>query len=306
MKPTYKLPKEQQDNHCHQYFDSVWELAEQLRTKCGTEGKHGADVAGKNPDRLSSLSHSPSKHWDLNCGWDKAVTMAHEGWDEGAQKMDDILSRIESLIPHAEIEGEAAGLEYRFDEHGEEVDVGAYLAGDERPWLDPKLDATKPIVRIGVNVSASCGVPADAMMARGVMVAAIARYLERQDYATQIYIFEHGNAGWGGGQGVNTTTLFLKDSTEYLDPKKLAFWMAHPAVLRRLFFRTMEWSDVKLGGCYGTPADYQSLDYDIQSASAHLDRAQDEGWINDPAKAAECALESILDVIETRKQHAFG
>lgn len=305
MKPTFKTPKGQ--HHDYQYWDGVSALAEDLATKPGCSGAHGKAQAGSKEERLHSISNSPEESWDLNTGWDKAVEMSGSGWEDGAQRMEQVLATIEDLMPQAEIEGEAAGLEYRFDESGEEVDVGAYLAGDERPWLDPKLDATKPIIRIGVNISASCAVSADTMMARGCMIAAVCRYLERLDYGTQIYVFEHGSGGFGGASDkCHTGCLFLKDSTEYLDPKKLAFWLAHPAVLRRLFFRVIEWSDFNLGSGYGTPADWQSDEFDIQSGSAHLKRATREGWLTDPDKAAAAALEYIKEIIEIRKAKGYS
>lgn len=290
MEPKFKMPGDPEHN-CVLYWDSIWSLCDDLANKPKTQRR-----------RNFSTKKSLGEDWDLGCEWDQALSLAASGWPEGGRKVEDMMAKIESLQPHCEVIGEAAGLEYRFDEEGDEIDTGAFLAGDERPWIDPKFNATKPIVRIGANMAASAGVRADTMMARGVMVAAVCRYLERAGYGTQIYLYLHESKV----SLFQSATVMIKDSTEYLDPNKLAFWLAHPAAFRRIGFRMIEWCSFDMGYNYGIPSSWPSPDLDLQSAEAHLRRAMKEGWHKDPGKAAECALESIKDMIESRKLQGYA
>lgn len=295
MKPLIKVGKD----GIHDHWDSLAELKDWLfegngRMEVVKEDKlsHGSD--GNN----SSVSNGRGMEWDLKAGWDGAVAMATgAGWEEGAEKIRTILEGIEAYQPEVEEEANTQAFTFEFGEEGDEFDVGALLSGDDRPWLETKFEATKPIVRILVDVGASAGVDAQAMLGRGCVMAAVAAKLERLNFGVQLYI---GHVGMGQNK-LHACTVRIKDSDERVDEGIVAFWLAHPAAFRRLAFRMIEASHAKwLGGGYGMPRQMQSDDFDLISPSAHLNRAQRENWGNNPDNAAKATLDLVNKVLSGR------
>lgn len=299
MKPIIKVGK----GGIHDHWDSLAELKDWL-----FEGAGRMEVVDADPLSFASRvgGHSSVKdgkgmEWDLCAGWEGACAMATgSGWEEGAEKIRVILDGIEAYSPEVEEEAPTQGFSFEYGEEGDEFDVGALLSGDDRPWLETRFESTKPIVRILVDVGASAGVAAQAMLGRGCVMAAVASKLERLGYGVQIFI-GHSGKGHESSDRHHACTVRIKDSDERVDEGTLAFWMAHPAAFRRLAFRMIEASHADwLGSGYGMPRQLQSDDFDLISPSAHLNRAQKEGWGNDPRKAADATLKLVNEVLAGR------
>jgi hypothetical protein len=243
----------------------------------------------------SSTKEGAGMSWDLNAGWDKARVMSYEGWSEGAEKLRTALEKLEDFSPTSSLEDEADGMDLKIGDEGEMFMPDEYFAGEENFMVNIEFKVHKPIIRICCNISASCGVSANDMVARGVVIAATCRKLERLGYGVQIWVADCGK----GCDGYSVNLVRIKDSDERMDDKALAFWMGHPAALRRIFFRFIEATPVRvqIGLSYGTPGDFTSDDFDLVSPSAHLDRARSEGWFNKPEAAAKASEEFITKVL---------
>jgi hypothetical protein len=81
-----------------------------------------ADNAGVGEQRVDNYITPPSEAWDLNLGFVGALKLARDGWRlEGTSKPSGMLAN-----PHGRIE---------FAETGDEVDVGAFLAGEPECFI---------------------------------------------------------------------------------------------------------------------------------------------------------------------------
>lgn len=305
MKPLLKLNvKEDGTGDLHDHWDSLAELKDWL-----FEGDGRREVVEADKKSFASIVHvnssennAASDSWDLKAGWAGAVAMATGGgWEAGAERIRRILEGIESYAPEVEEEANTQAFTFEYGEEGDEFDVGALLSGDDRPWLETKFEATKPIVRILCDIGASAGVSAEAMLGRGCVMAAVASKLERLGFGVQLFIGFNGNGYGGGVTKTHACTVRVKDSDERVDEGILAFWLAHPAAFRRLCFRMIEASHADWLGCgYGTPRQLDSDDFDLISPSAHLNRAQREGWGNNPDTAAKATLALVNEVLAGR------
>jgi len=300
MKPTVKVSRSGKvtapEEHLH--FDSLGELTDWLTEGKGTEEAVRADKLSMSSrcGTLSSVKEGKGESWDLGAGWEGAMEMAlHTGWEKGAKKIRDLVERMDDYDPEVSESGATDQLGFRWDEEGEELDIAAFLEGDDRPWLQPIWDDTKPIVRILVDCGASCAVSAQAMEARGAVMAALCKKLERVGFGVQLYMgFASPSAGG------TCCSVRIKDSDERVDEGVVAFWLAHPGAFRRIGFRMIEAMHVNVGSGYGIPGQMVCEDFDMVSASGHLNRADAEGWTNDPDAAAKATIELCNQILSER------
>lgn len=287
--------------------DSVREWGSIAEVHHWLENEGQYDTVRKNKECAASTTTMTSSgkeqggmSWDLNAGWAKAYQLSYEGWEEGADKLRAALDKLEDFSPASSLESEAEGIDLIQSDEGEMFMPDEYFAGEENFMMDVRFKTHKPIIRICCNISASCGVSADDMIARGVVIAATCRKLERLGYGVQVWVADAGR----GSHGVSVNLVRIKDSDQYMDDRALAFWMGHPAALRRIFFRFIEATPVRVGiGCnYGTPANFTSSDFDMISPSAHLDAARAERWLNDPAAAAAASERFINSILSGVKE----
>jgi len=279
-------------------FDSIAAVHAWLDGE-GKEPHKNHDWAANQYGLYSSTKEGRGESWDLNAGWDNAFKMSYEGWEAGAEKLRLAMEKLEDFSPEATMDDEADGMDLLIAEEGEMFMPDEYFAGAEQFMVDVRFKVHKPIIRICCNLSASAGVQAQDMLARGIVIAAVCRKLERLGYGVQIWV---GDAG-RGSKGISVNLVRVKDSSEYIDDKALAFWMGHPAALRRIFFRFIEATPVKIdiGSCYGMPGNFTSPDFDLVSPSAHLAVARKEGWYNNPEAAAKATERYINQILSGMK-----
>lgn len=290
------------EKDAYREFGSIAEVHHWLENEGKYENvKANPDMCCKYSSMDSSIKERGNQSWDLGAGWDKAFEMSHKGWEAGADKLRAALDKLDDFSPTSTMEDEAEGIDLLQSDEGEMFMPDEYFAGEENFMMDVRFKTHKPIIRICCNISASAGVSAEDMIARGVVIAATVRKLERLGYGTQVWV---GDAG-RGSNGISVNLVRIKDSSEYIDDRVLAFWMGHPAALRRISFRFIEATPKKIdiGCCYGMPGNFKSSDFDMVSPSAHLDVARREKWWNDPAAAAKATEKFINEILSgTRKE----
>jgi len=273
----------------------------------GKDPHANPDWCAKRSGMHSSTKEGAGESWDLSAGWDKAFKMSYEGWEEGATKLRDALDKLDDFSPESTMDDEADGIDLLIADEGEMFMPDEYFAGEENFMMDVRFKTHKPIIRICCNISASCGIDSKDMIARGTVIAAVCRKLERLGYGVQVWVADCGR----GSNGISVNLVRIKDSSEYIDDRALAFWMGHPAALRRIFFRFIEATPLKIDiGCsYGMPGNFSSSDFDMVSPSAHLNVARKEKWFNDPAaaaKATERFINEILGGVKLQEQEVAG
>lgn len=275
----------------HTHFDSIadfraWVASEEKRP--APRGTYGAR------NNVSSHSNRAQQTWDLMAGWNGALELARSGWVEGGERIRRAADSLADFRPETDCENITSGMELPHCDAGVAIDVGAYLDGDENHWLSPVFKTERPQVNIAVNISASCAVDSETMAARGVVVAAAVRHLERVGYAVRVFSFMAHCTCECPPDVAEVFTLLVKDTDQILDESHLAFWLAHPAATRRLGFFVRERAPhIGLDSAYGQPSTAAMAGFNFISDSAHLTRAKREGWHNNPAAAYRAMVEII-------------
>lgn len=283
----------------HDHFNSLYDFQQWLESPEGglNPQANPATYGGRNAFETSKADREHA--WTLGMRWDQARVAAFQGWHEGGEQLRALAESLVDFNPETDCHSNTNDLRLPMDESGACLDIGAYLSGDDAPWISPRFDAIKPQVNIACNISASAAVDADSMLARGLIVAAAVRKLEILGYAVRVFVVKATSATDTLGNFTNAAvfTLLLKDTDQVTDDSTLAFWLAHPAAMRRMTFRWIESMPANLIGRpgYGYPADVVSPDFHFISDAAHLTRAKGGRWLANPA-AARAAM---VDLIQT-------
>ena len=208
--------------------------------------------ADKSVSSPSSRMNTPSTTWDDNAGWDKALRLAQVGWPEGVRQFGLLTERIQTAVaetvqPHSYRPDDTEGLFF---------DAGLAMAGEADYWFKREPEyTTGEVVQIVMNATASCGVGADVMIARGAAVAALATTLEMEGRSVEVILAYAVQA-----TERITTLVKVKSFNERAEPSILAYALAHPAAFRRLYFAWQESqkgaaSRFNVGHGYGYPTD---------------------------------------------------
>ena len=198
------------------------------------------DFLAKTPGKWSyrqGENATAEDSWDLNAGYQGALTMAKEGWQEGVNMIDEAL---QAITP-------STGREARwgYAQTGGSVSVGRYLTGHPKCMRNRRRRAygSAPVLHIVVNTVASCMVEAKQMANYGAAIVGLIDRLENMgkrvhlDMAmvTRVEGDTRLSVGWN-----------VKRASEPVDLSQVAFAIAHPAAFRRIGFAMMERSPSEL------------------------------------------------------------
>jgi len=203
------------------------------------------------PERCASIQDNSSSSWDLNTNFDQARTFAQRGWVDKAAELEGYMTSVNDL--------DYGGFQTSLDVTGECVDVGAFLAGEPECMMSMAVPAKRSLTVI-VNVSFSAGCDARHLLNRGIAVAAAVYALQCNGVSVSLKV-----GSWVDDHNghIHETLIEVNQYGEYISPARLAFWLAHPAALRRCIFRISEHEpdDVRKrfgfysGHGYGYPCD---------------------------------------------------
>ena len=159
-----------------------------------------------------------------------ALDLAHNGWPEGRDKL------VAAMATTNKPRGTRHQVTY--DVGGSLPDIARYVAGDPEYMITFGEDTVsrKPVVRIVFNAGASAYVRAETIINRGAATLSYADELETAGYSVEIYLVMVSEAG----NSRYTVQFPIKLAGEAMDLDRMAFVMAHPALLRRLIFRAFE------------------------------------------------------------------
>jgi hypothetical protein len=189
-------------------------------------------------EKAASRKVNPDYSWTLGVGYDEAVRMLHDGWEEGVQKV----TALAQPVPNAN----------RFVEKpdfaGERPDIQRYLAGDMRSMIRRgAARKPKPTMSIVVSIGANCNVKARSMWNYGAAMVSLIDRLESKGVRVEV------QALWVTETNTARTCLSvgLKRAEDALDISTLAFSLSHPAMLRRLMFASLERTRQPYDSVYG-------------------------------------------------------
>lgn len=183
--------------------------------------------------RLASKDNVPSGHWDLNLGYDAAVRMCVDGWQEKADELERMADRMSA-------EYEAMGHSWDFSDGGDDIEVGRFLEGEPEHWIEHQPTEAREIT-VKVGLSFNCEISGMSAFRRGAAIYAVVRALEKAGFSVAIVGIFGSRSNLSSGYYCNE--IELKKAGEYLDPSRLAYFLAHPGFFRRVGLRLKE--------CYG-------------------------------------------------------
>lgn len=225
-----------------------------------------------------------------------ALSLARTGWPEGRARM---LSGLEH-----ESAGEVPGLlpSIEYDLAGEVPDVAAYCAGVPEHMVSYGEQTVRqsPVVRLGYNGNVSCKVEPEDIVRYGLAVLSHVSAYQRAGYSVAVdwlSLAAHGDE-------VSVCVIELLPAGGVLDLDRLAYMLAHPSMLRRLWFAWVEsyrkpghksYTNRFLGLGYGHPATVDKI----------------EGWTypgialpslrETPTRTVQAASDYLGEYIETRR-----
>jgi hypothetical protein len=228
--------------------------------------------AQNNPEPKSSNSND--KEFSLTASLQDACELATKGWSDVRPQVDKLFGELESSI--AMVLDESYSI--RFDYSGDSVDMGRYMSGDPECMMDY---VTEPQARMGrvikvmVNVANSARITPKQIMDRGVVVVALLDVLNKLGVGVELWT-EMAIADGGVDSGKRFSQLVkIHDSSEMLDVDSTMFAIAHPSMLRRIGFGSIEQGARKdlASSCYGYPS--KMICNDIVSADIMIEKLQD-------------------------------
>lgn len=217
-------------------FDNITDLAQYLSTK---KRKSGRD----------NSSEDSSKGFSGTSSYEEAFNLFKYGDDDLYKKFKDEKSKIniDKLLGNA-----VRRQKYVNRNYGCVPNVPAYLIGNPLNMINSEIGRISHKV---LNIFLSIGVPAyinkEEITRRGIIYLTVIDLLEKAGYRCNVYAGVTASSGRAEYMYVR-----IKTDREPLNIKKLAFPLAHPSMLRRIYFK---WAEVN---------DY---DYDITGGYGHND-----------------------------------
>lgn len=212
---------------------------------------------------LHSVTNSPSSTWDLNTDFNEARKLATEGWDDKAEKLSRYMVALERLT-------QSAPTTY-WDYGGDAVDVGRFLEEEPECMINFNTPQLKT-VSIVVNISARCSANAEYLFNRGIAVAAAVFSLQASGVAVSLKVGEWvSDENLGDAKHAHETMIEINKYGQYIDPAKLAFWLAHPAALRRCVFRYQEQQTSNIRRRYGFGMDPGGYGYPSDAGQSKVE-----------------------------------
>lgn len=187
--------------------------------------------------------------------WGEAKDLAAHGWRDIET---DALVIAESAVATVEREHDSMGFTPVWDTSGCEVDVSRYLSGEPENMIDyhmVEVPRNGRVITLCASVSVSGGIGGESLKRRGYGVAALALAMNSLGFATELW----ADLSASGGKCTGRIRVLVKGTNDELDPAKVMFAYAHPAMLRTLCFAGMHRfpSGVRkaldVGSGYGSP-----------------------------------------------------
>ena len=214
--------------------------------------KYVSNTPRLNGNGNDSTSYTARDSWDLGAGWDGAMELSRRGWPEGLKAM----NKARRLVDIPEHSDQGMQMKPFNAVAGDEVDVGLHLSGEPECMIDYHLQLTPSygkVAKIIVNASASGSVNAKVMRYRGTAACILIDCLESAGVRCEVILLAFCS-------GELTSEVLIKKPDEHVEPDRMAFMLAHPAVMRRFGFKEAETHGGEIGkttktGTYGYPRD---------------------------------------------------
>ena len=166
----------------------------------------------------------------------EAYKLGREGW---TKELPEALRIAESAISKVETDHTMPVFVPVFDVCGSDVDMGRYMSGEPECMVDyPLAQVVKAgrVITLCASMSVSGAVDAKSIVRQGQAVVALALALSQLGYAIEIWSDLTGKTY---SDAYSVTRVLVKSADDVLDPERIMFALAHPAMLRVFTFAAL-------------------------------------------------------------------
>lgn len=209
-------------------FETYWSMAEYTARARRCALKTTRDYVSKRPGFMF-----PPGDQD-RASFAEALNLADKGW---AEELPEALAVAESAITMAEQEHMTDTFQPVWDVTGAEVDVAQYLQGEPECMIDFPLTKTSKqgrVITLAVGTAISASITSDTYLRRGRCIVALALALNRLGHAVEIWAYDSSVSN--GKPGDAHCRVLVKSAHDEVDPERLMFTLAHPAMHRALMW----------------------------------------------------------------------
>ena len=229
-------------------YNSWSEFVAEYR-KPPTPGNNGE--SSKTNDDTNSFTGCTVAEWER---------MEVSGWNSIRPEIASLTDKVTDDLRPLMVDTFQSRLGFR----GSSVDMGKYLAGNPvhmRKVVPQQIASFGRVVTILVNGTFASGVPTSDIMRRGVAICALVECVHLMQHSSEVWV----EFSVDGIRDHHSCLVNLKHADDDLDIAKLMFALAHPAALRRSWFRFMESRSIgeiqDIGRTYGHPKATTQGDY---------------------------------------------
>lgn len=267
-------------------FNSFSDLSDFYNFIQKTPRRSGAD----------NSSETGEPHWTGTKSYEEAIDL----FLGGDEKLYEEFKQGEKLDVSKILGNNINKKKYKNDLVGFQPNVPNYLMNIPNDMIneEPKKVSQK-ILNIAVSMSVSAGVSPSNIKKAGMLYLQILDLLEKAGYRVNLYIMTNTYAG--GSDNYNFHCMIrIKTDREPLNIKKCVFPIAHPSMLRRLFFKWDESCDADYeltDDGYGRPNTNVS---EIKKAIDKIVKSNFIIWKFQSIDKIEVATENILKELDEK------
>jgi hypothetical protein len=242
--------------------------------------------------RRVSQEDQPGGSW-FGGGLAESIRVMRDGWTEevGRLVISPVLRSSEVSRP-VKRRGVSGGL----------VDMGRFMAGRQDCMVQKVHGVNqRPLVRIGVDKTANWNVDIDLIAQCGRTVHTVVASLRARGFPTEVWACDAGYATGGGARGVGRTVLdarvLIQAANAPVHGARLAYWLAHPSVLRRAFFALYESMSREVVNLFGF---YEGASGSYGAAVPGFAKADFSEWAPSPQEGVEATTKWAASVLGRR------
>lgn len=217
---------------------------------------------------MDKQAESPSYRGHDSSGWSggaslrEAVDTLKNGWDGGAEVVEDILASLQTSLKQI---AKDMTPKVRYDVTGSFPDIELYLEGEPECMVNFLLEddaKAGQVCRILVDCGASANYTQDWMTRRAGAIAALVQVLQMVGKSIEIWVASPVRRMNGE---IVDTVVQVHGAGQTLNIRDVAYGLGHPGMLRKCIFEAradskMGWNSQDMGGTYGSHHPW-TLDY---------------------------------------------
>lgn len=248
---------------------------------------------------MDKQAESPSYRGHDSSGWSggaslrEAVTTLKDGWDGGAEVVEDILARLQTSLKQI---AKDMTPKVVYDVTGSFPDIERYLEGEPECMVNFRLDDESKagqVCRILIDCGANASYSQDWMTRRAGAIAALVQVLQMVGKSIEVWIASPVEIN----SKVHDTVVQVHGAGKTLNIRDIAYGLGHPGMLRKCIFEArvdpkMGWGGQNVGGTYGRHHEW-TLDY--LKPELVIQRAENEPYgTPDPSRDPEAWVKHQL------------